>query len=169
VIQGKQTSLRPVSPADLSLLAGWLADPGVYAFWGGAPLDRATVDEQFIDGRDPGVMVFIVEASERPIGFIQYWHTTDDPEQDTGGIDMVLLPAARGRGLGPDAARALVDYLIREQCWRRVTVDPALDNPAAIRAWARAGFVADHEALDHPDGPALIMAIEADAWLNSSA
>jgi aminoglycoside 6'-N-acetyltransferase len=164
-IRGVRTTLRPAGPADLDLLAGWLADPGVYEHWGGAPLDRDTVAKQFIE-RDPGVVVFIVEVGADPIGFIQYWHTDDDPTADTGGIDMVLLPSARGQGLGPEAARALVDYLIRERDWRRVTVDPALNNPAAIRAWARAGFVADHEAPDHPDGPALIMAIEADSWLH---
>src|SRR5256885_7742282 len=99
-IRGVRTSLRPVAPADLDLLAGWLADPGVYAFWGGAPLDRATVAEQFIRP-DPGVQIFIVqaanphgdevEAGRRPIGYIQYWHTDDDPTADTGGIDMVLI------------------------------------------------------------------------------
>jgi aminoglycoside 6'-N-acetyltransferase len=164
MIHGERTMLRPVSPADLDLLAGWLADPGVYEFWGGAPLDRETVDAQFIGGRYPGVQVFIIVADGRPIGYIQFWHTDDDPTADNGGIDMVLLPAERGRGLGPDAARAIIDYLIRERGWRRVTVDPALDNPAAIRAWARAGFVADHEQPDHPDGPALIMAIAAETW-----
>ena len=168
MIRGARTSLRPVGPADLDLLAGWLADPGVYAFWGGAPLDREAVAEKYIGKRDPGVVSFIVEADSRPIGYIQYWHTDDDPAQDSGGIDMVLLPSARGQRLGPDAARALVDHLIRERGWRRVTVDPSLDNPAAIRAWARAGFVPDHEALDHPDGPALIMAIDAETWLSVS-
>jgi aminoglycoside 6'-N-acetyltransferase len=164
IIRGARTTLRPVSPADLDLLAGWLADPGVYEFWGGVPLDRRTVDEQFISGRAPGVQVFVVEAAERPIGYLQYWHTDDDPTADTGGIDMVLIPSERGQGFGPDAARAIVSYLIRERGWRRVTVDPFLDNPAGIRAWARAGFVADYEAPDHPDGPALIMAIDVDTW-----
>src|SRR4051812_10902938 len=155
-IRGGRTSLRSVAPADLDLLAGWLADPGVYEFWGGAPVDRQTIIREFVNGPAAGAHVFIVEADKQPIGWIQYWHTNDDPEQDSGGIDMVLLPSARGRGLGPDAARALVNYLIRERGWQRVTVDPALDNPAAMRAWARAGFVADHEAPDHPDEPALI-------------
>lgn len=165
IVRGARTSLRPVDPADLDLLIGWLTDPGVYGFWGGKPLARQTIIDEFINGPDAGAHVFIVESGEQPIGFIQYWHTNDDPTQDSGGIDMVLLPSARGQGLGPDAARALVDYLIRTLGWRQVTVDPDLTNPAAIRAWARAGFVADHEAPDHPDGPALIMVIDAETWL----
>jgi aminoglycoside 6'-N-acetyltransferase len=169
MIRGARTSLRPVCPDDLDLLAGWLADPDVYRYWGGKRVHRETIVDEFVNGPEHGAWVFIVEHDEQPIGWIQYWHLNDDPIQDSGGIDMVLLPSARGQGLGPDAARALVDYLIRERCWRCVTVDPDLSNAAAIRAWARAGFVADHEAPDHPDGPALIMVIDADSWLRSRA
>jgi aminoglycoside 6'-N-acetyltransferase len=163
-IRGERTVLRPLVPDDEDLLLGWLTDPGVYEHWGGAPLDRAAVKAQFTENRDPGWAGFIVEADGRPVGFLQYWHTDDRPEADTGGIDMVLLPAERGQGFGPDAARAMVGYLIGERGWRRVTVDPSLDNAAGIRAWARAGFVPDHEAPDHPDGPSLIMAIDARDW-----
>ncbi len=53
---------------------------------------------------------------------------------------MFLVPAARGRGLGPDAARALAEHLLREDGWAEVTVDPYRWNEAAIRAWRRAGF-----------------------------
>ena len=59
---------------------------------------------------------------------------------ESGGIDMFLLPAARGRGLGPDAGRAVARHLRDERRWRRVTVDPYLWNERAIRAWRRAGF-----------------------------
>ena len=53
---------------------------------------------------------------------------------------MVLVPSARGRGLGPDAARALVRYLHTVVGWERVTVDPEASNTRAVRAWRRAGF-----------------------------
>ena len=165
VIRGRRTTLRPVTPDDLDLLVGWFSDPGVYAFWGGAPLDRERVAREFTDTPDPDMEPFIVEEGGRPIGYLQYWYAGGRPDADAGGIDLVLIPSARGQGLGPDAARAMVDYLIRERGWRRVTVDPAVDNAAAIRAWARAGFKPAYEQPDHPDGPALIMAIDADDWL----
>ena len=53
---------------------------------------------------------------------------------------MFLVPSARGRGLGPDAARALTESLLASG-WTRVTVDPYAWNEPAIRAWRRAGFV----------------------------
>jgi RimJ/RimL family protein N-acetyltransferase len=74
---------------------------------------------------------------------------------------MFLIPSARDHGIGLDAARALVHYLFAEQGWRRVTVDPAVTNPRAIRAWGKAGFVVERDWPDHPDGPAVLMAIEA--------
>ena len=73
---------------------------------------------------------------------------------------MLSPAAARHRGMGPDAARALVRYLLIERGWRRVTVDPAADNERAIRAWAKAGFRHERDWPDHPDGPSVLMAIE---------
>ena len=54
---------------------------------------------------------------------------------------MFLVPAARGRGLGPDAARAMARHLLDERGRQRVTVDPYVWNDGAVRAWERAGFV----------------------------
>ncbi|WP_336054316.1 GNAT family N-acetyltransferase [Streptomyces sp. CA2R101] len=44
------------------------------------------------------------------------------------------------RGLGPDAARALISCLCGTLGWRRVTVDPVATNVRAVRAWEKAGF-----------------------------
>ena len=57
------------------------------------------------------------------------------------GLDMFLIPAARGRGLGPDAARAMARNLLHERGRERVTVDPYGWNEGAVRAWERSGFV----------------------------
>jgi aminoglycoside 6'-N-acetyltransferase len=156
-IHGVRTSLRMVTAADLDLLAGWLADPEVYRWWGGQPVPREVVRQKYIGGR-PGV-------------YIQYWSSQELSEAallrvqpgQTGGIDMYLIPGARDRGLGPDAARALVRYLTETLGWTRVTVDPAADNLRAHRAWAKAGFTFERDVPDHPDGPSILMVIEAPA------
>ena len=73
-----------------------------------------------------------------------------------------LIPAARGRGLGPDAARTLARWLLSAGGRRRITVDPDSSNERAVRAWKKAGFTPlesrepDHE---HPV-PWLLMAVE---------
>jgi len=153
VIRGRRVELRPATENDLDLLAGWFADAEFVRWWGGEPLTRDVVAHKYLGGRAPGVESFVVEEDGEPIGYVQAW--TDDGGH-SGGIDLVLLPAAHGRGLGPDAGRALAENLVGRG-WDPVTVDPALDNLVAIRAWEKAGFVSEGEWPDHPDGPSLRM------------
>lgn len=84
----------------------------------------------------------------QPIGYIQYH--LEGPGQ--AGLDMMLLPGFRDRGLGPRAARVMVAHLRLAFGWEDITVDPAQDNPRAIRAWEKAGFVIERQWPDHPDG-----------------
>ncbi|WP_217712201.1 GNAT family N-acetyltransferase [Kitasatospora sp. NA04385] len=135
-LAGELTRLVPTREDDLDLLAGWFADPAFVEHWGGAPLPRAEVAAKYLGRRRPEVESFLVLAGGVPVGYAQYWRAGPDG----GGIDLVLLPAARGRGLGPDAARALLAHLCGESGWRRVTVDPAAANVRAVRAWEKAGF-----------------------------
>ncbi|MEU1365562.1 GNAT family N-acetyltransferase [Streptomyces sp. NPDC005803] len=131
-IDGPLTRLVPTTDADLDLLAAWFATPAFVEHWGGVRLTREVVAEKYVGRRRPRVGSYVVRAEGRPVGYAQYWHAA----ADEGGIDLVLTPQARGRGLGPDAACALVTHL----GWRRVTVDPAAGNARAVRAWEKAGF-----------------------------
>lgn len=154
MIRGESTVLRPATPADLDLLAGWFADPDVYRWWGGTPLTRATVEEKYVGRRSPDVESLIVEADGEPVGYIQYAPAETRPNM--GGIDMFLVPASRGKGLASDAVDALVRHLMEEKGWRRVTVDPAATNLHAIGFWFRNGF-RPAGMLQTPDGPGLLM------------
>ncbi len=84
------------------------------------------------------VDAWIVEADGEPVGYLQSWWEDDAPRR--GGLDGFIVPAVRGRGLMPDAARALAQSLL-DAGWLEVTVDPYAWNERAIRAWAKAGFV----------------------------
>jgi aminoglycoside 6'-N-acetyltransferase len=135
-VSGELTALVPTSEDDLNLLASWFADPEVVEHWGGVAMSREEVAAKYVGRRRPQVESFLVHAHGVPVGYAQYWHAG----ADDGGIDMVLVPEARGRGLGPDAARALITYLCGTLGWRRVTVDPVATNLQAVRAWEKAGF-----------------------------
>jgi aminoglycoside 6'-N-acetyltransferase len=140
-LQGRLTIVRTATDADADLLVAWHANPEVARFWDDETFTREEMLER-LARRD--VDAYVVEADGAPVGYIQSWHEADDAE---GGIDMFLIPSARGRGLGPDAARALARHLRDDRGWRRVTVDPYLWNEPAVRAWRRAGFrdIAEHE------------------------
>jgi aminoglycoside 6'-N-acetyltransferase len=152
VIRGERTSLRPASDDDLELLVGWLADPEVYRWWEGRPLSQDEVTDLYTGRRRPEVDPFIIEADGVPVGYLQVWEGTET----SGGIDMFLVPQARGRGLGPDAARAAASFLLDDRGWTEVTVDPLVDNHRAIRAFERAGFAPEGEELDDETGKRIL-------------
>ncbi|MEU6282309.1 GNAT family N-acetyltransferase [Streptomyces sp. NPDC047028] len=136
VLPGELTLLVPTGEGDLDLLAGWFADPEFVANWGGVPLSRAVVAAKYVGRRRPQVESFLVLDQGVPVGYAQYWSVG----AREGGLDMVLTSGARGRGLGPDAAGALVRHVCGTLGWERVTVDPAAANVRAVRAWEKAGF-----------------------------
>ena len=154
--------LRPTGEGDLELLLGWFRDPEVYRWWGWRPRTRSEVVEKYLGRRRPRVASYVIEVDGESVGYIQS-HTgfeTYHPEGEGGGIDMFVVSHARRRGVGRDAARTLAAHLLRECRWRRVTVDPAKDNPRARAFWRAAGFrhVGD---LDGRDGPAELLEITA--------
>lgn len=141
---GTATVVRPATDDDVDLLVGWYADPETSRYWDG---ETFAAEEMHGRLRRPGVDAWIVESDGEPVGYLQSWRADDEPLR--GGLDGFLVPAARGRGLMPDAASALVRSLLAAG-WVRVTVDPYAWNERAIRGWANAGFVevSRHEADD---------------------
>ena len=153
-ILGRLTETRPATEADAELLAAWHADPEVARYWDGKTY---TLEEMRARLARAHVDAYIVEADGVPIGYLQAW-------RDDGGcgLDMFLIPSARGRGYGPDAARALAESL-REQGWEGLTVDPYRWNERAVAAWRKAGFepVEERPAGDEYTAPWLLMKFRA--------
>ena len=158
-LRGQLTEVRSAGEADADLLVAWHADPDVAHFWDGETFTRDEILARLT--REP-VTAWIVEAGGEPVGYLQSWWADGTPRR--GGLDMFLIPPARGRGLGPDAARALAESLVADG-WAEVTVDPYLWNERAIRAWGRAGFAAIEErpADDEHTAPWLLMRYTAAA------
>jgi aminoglycoside 6'-N-acetyltransferase len=134
-VHGQLTSLRPADENDVDRLVAWHADPDVARYWDDETFTREQMASRLVRA---DVEAWIVEEDGVPVGYLQV-----HPE----GLDMFLVPAARGRGLGPDAARAMARRLRDERGRARVTVDPYVWNEGAVRAWERAGFV---EVSRHP-------------------
>lgn len=140
-VVGRLTNVRPVDASDVDLLLAWHADEDVARYWDGKSFTLESMLERLAR---PRVTPYVVEADGTPIGYLQVHDLDDDGD---GGLDMFLLPAARGRGLGPDAARAMATYLLDDRGWSRVTVDPYAWNERALRGWRNAGF---EQVSEHP-------------------
>ena len=147
LVRGRLTTLRPAGAGDVDRLVAWHADPDVSYYWDGETFTRGEMEERLARG---DVEAWIVEEGGEPVGYLQ---------AHPDGLDMFLIPAARGRGLGPDAARAMARHLLDERGRSRVTVDPYAWNDGAVRAWERAGFVevSRHEPDDEHTAPWILM------------
>ena len=58
----------------------------------------------------------------------------------SASVDIFLTTSKHGRGFGSDAVRTLAQHLFGQRGHHRLTIDPAADNGAAIRAYERVGF-----------------------------
>ena len=80
-----------------------------------------------------------VEADGTIVGLIQFWEETE-PKYRHATIDVFLDPVVHGRGIGTEAVRLVMHHLIEDGGHHRITIDPAVGNTAAIRAYQKAGF-----------------------------
>jgi aminoglycoside 6'-N-acetyltransferase len=156
-------AFRPMTSADLPMVARWLRTPEVVRWWGDP-------DEQYElvsgDLTHPDMAQFIVAIDERPFAYIQCYRLSTWNQgfgaqpADTRGIDQFIgEPDLIGCGHGSRFIRQFVDGLLQKGTPRMVT-DPDPDNPRAIRAYENAGFVRDR-MVDTPDGVALLMVRDA--------
>jgi aminoglycoside 6'-N-acetyltransferase len=91
------------------------------------------------DLAEDGMETLVIEHEGQVAGAIQ-WSAEDEPDYRHAGIDIYLDPALHGRGLGTDAVRTLAKHLIADHGHRRLVIDPAADNVAAIRCYSKVGF-----------------------------
>jgi aminoglycoside 6'-N-acetyltransferase len=157
VLRGRRVTLRPTTRRDVLTLAAILAEPEVARWWGGYDAGRVRaelvarpgrdvwaieVDPGFLaaSGRDPGETPAADDVRPRAVvGAIQAWEESD-PDYRHAGIDLFLAAAAQRRGLGPEAIRLVAAWLVDVGGHHRLTIDPAADNTAAVRAYRKVGF-----------------------------
>jgi aminoglycoside 6'-N-acetyltransferase len=129
-LHGRLVRLRPAARADEARLLAILGEPEV-ARWG-----RREEWERLTEG---DVVTLVVELDGTVVGCIQYNEDTD-PDYRSAAIDIFISSAVHGRGVGPDAMRALIAWLIEARGHHRFTVDPAAANAHAIHVYEKLGF-----------------------------
>jgi aminoglycoside 6'-N-acetyltransferase len=123
--------VRPLAQGDADELCRIHATPEVARWWG-APDDRFPWDE-------PDATRLTIEVDGAVAGVIQY-SEEPEPKYRHAGLDLFLDPALHCQGLGEEAVRQVVRHLIEDRGHHRITIDPAADNAAAIRAYEKVGF-----------------------------
>lgn len=121
----------PLAHGDEAELQRIIATPEVARWWDAAP-ENFPWDE-------PESTRMTIRVDGAIAGLIQFWEETE-PKYRYAAIDVFLDPALHGRGLGTDVLRRVVRHLIEDRGHHRITIDPAVDNAAAIRSYEKAGF-----------------------------
>lgn len=88
---------------------------------------------------EPEATRFAIEHDGRLVGMAQF-HEELTPKYRHAAIDLFLDPSVHGRGIGTEVVTRIAGTLVRERGHHRVTIDPAVENRAAIRAYEKAGF-----------------------------
>jgi aminoglycoside 6'-N-acetyltransferase len=145
-LSGPRVSLRPGTVNDVDRLASILGEPDVALRWG--TFDRGKIEEEFIGDEK----VFVIEVDGDVIGAIQYGEE-DDPMYRHASVDIFLTTSRQGQGFGSEAIRVLARHLIRVRGHHRLTIDPAADNEAAIRAYKKIGFISVGVMRSYERGP----------------
>lgn len=130
--ESAQMTLRSLTAEDEPELLRIHSTPEVVRWWG-PPF------EGFPWTDEPEATRLTIEIDGAVAGLIQYCEEPD-PRYRHATIDLFLDPALHGRGWGTEAVRRLVRHLIEERGHHRVTIDPSVENAAAIRAYEKAGF-----------------------------
>ena len=144
-LHGERLVLRSPRDGDAEALAAILAEPAVARRWG--TNDLASVREEL-------AACFVIEIDGAPSGWVLYDEETT-PGYRHVAFDIMLTTEAQGRRYGREALRLAVRHFI-DRGHHRFTIDPAVDNEAAIRCYAAVGFkpvgvMRDYERVD--DGP----------------
>jgi aminoglycoside 6'-N-acetyltransferase len=156
-LRGRRVTLRPTTRRDILTLAAILSEPAVAHRW--PRYDPARVRAELVAGR--GNLAWAIEVDPRGlrpsdrdpdaaadlddarppivVGAIQACEE-NEPDYRHAGIDLFLATAAQGRGLGPEAIRLVATWLVDVRGHHRLTIDPAADNVAAVRAYRKVGF-----------------------------
>jgi aminoglycoside 6'-N-acetyltransferase len=124
--------LRPLDPGDVDELRRIRRAPEVERWWD-------PVEDDFPLSDEPEVTRFTIEVDGSAVGMVQFGEE-DEPKYRHAWIDLFVDPALHGRGLGTEAVRQVTRMLIEERGHHRLTIDPAAENAAAIRAYEKAGF-----------------------------
>jgi aminoglycoside 6'-N-acetyltransferase len=132
ILRGPRVTLRRAGLDDAARLTSIRREPEIERRWG--ILEEGEMEEFVADEK-----TFVVEVDGQIVGAVQYGEV-EDPMYRSASIDLYLTTPRHGQGLGSEAVRVLARHLIEERGHRRLTIDPAADNAAAIRAYEKVGF-----------------------------
>ena len=151
MLKGERVTLRAVERDDLKRLHELEADVDLVIHGNGVwyPQSLAAFEKEFdkhLEDREPAFMV--IEVDNVIIGSIGLHHSHRRDSNTEFGIG-IYDPAYVGRGYGTEAIHLLLRWAFQVLNYRRVYLTTASNNPRAIRAYEKCGFVHEGRLRDH--------------------
>ena len=132
-LRGERLILVPVRAEHAERLRTLRSTPEVARWWEPPP------DDDWPLTAEPDLHKLTVVVDGDVAGYVQFWEESD-PGSRHADVDIFLGPDAQGRGLGTEAMRVVLRYLIDERGHHRVTLGTSVDNARAIRSYEKVGF-----------------------------
>lgn len=130
---GDRVIVRDMAPDDGAALLAMRREPEIACWWGRGPDDWPSE-------LDSGEQLLTILVRDELAGHIELYEEVEDPNWRFATLDIFIRPDLIGQGYGSEALRVVIDYLIEQRGHHRITIDPAIDNEAAIRSYTKVGF-----------------------------
>ena len=144
--------LRPMTEEDADLIVAWRNKPELKRFFiCQADFTREGHLKWFRTMKESGracQMMICDKADDRPLGSVDIKDIDHDHHKGEYGI-FIGDDAARGRGIGTQAAKLMIQYGFEELGLHRIYLRALAGNAQAIRSYEKAGFV--QEGYLHDD------------------
>ncbi|NEB76403.1 GNAT family N-acetyltransferase [Streptomyces sp. SID14478] len=172
VLTGERAVLRPVAEADAEVMVEILRDPELVYFTGGDPEPFGLEYlRSWYGSRGAQSDRLDLAITDRATGELVGEVVLNDWEAAHQYCTFRILigPGGRGRGLGTDALRLVVDYGFGTLGLHRIQLEAFTDNARALHLYEKAGFVVEgvRRHIELRDGvwrDGVLMAILADEW-----
>jgi RimJ/RimL family protein N-acetyltransferase len=177
-LRGDRVVLRPTRREDLPRLWELLEDLEVMVLSMGGPVLPVSFDqyvewyEKSIVEPRPDLIRLVVEVDGEVVGQCQLHRVDHFNRRCELGIE--LGREYWGKGYGQDAVRTLVEYAFVHLDMNRVGLQVLADDPRAVGAYARAGFVEEgrlrrHALVEGAYRDELVMSILREDWRGRDA
>lgn len=132
-LSGRRVVLRTPLPEEAERLRALHEAPEVHAWWGSPAADFP------FPGQDSETTGLAILQDGEVAGWIEFGQERE-PEYRHAWIDLFVDPARHRAGIGTDALRTVIRHLVDDLGHHRITIDPAVDNVAAVACYERVGF-----------------------------
>lgn len=151
LFENENLIVRELMFEDNLLLAKWLSDPQVLAFYEGRdnPFDLERVNKKFYN-RENETIRCMIEYDGAKIGYIQFYLLDEETSKQYGyslnsetiyGIDQFIGEHEYwNKGIGTLLVSSMVQYLINIKNADKVVMDPQSRNERALRCYEKCGF-----------------------------